>query len=138
MVRAVAAWRDGLPLDQYVSSFPFMKPGELAQAFAEGRIAEARWDALLASEHPSSCRPLLLRLAAHEELRRLFPSISYGDLSFAFPPPRPDARVFSIREDGDGYRVRESGTEAREYVLGGGQDSGGDQEIVRRITGFFS
>ncbi|MBC3844531.1 hypothetical protein GXW82_43420 [Streptacidiphilus sp. 4-A2] len=46
--------------------------------------------------------------------------------------------MFSIREDGDGYRVRESGTEAREYVLGGGQDSGGDQEIVRRITGFFS
>jgi hypothetical protein len=130
-LRAVAAWRDGASLDDYVLEFPFMKPGRLARAFAEGRVAEAQWQDLLDSDHPTGGQRLLVDLAPFGELRSLFPQISYGDLRFTTPPPGPDDRVFRVRRDGPGFRVEESGPERREYTLDA------IDEVARRIVEFF-
>ncbi|MFC1411223.1 hypothetical protein ACEZCY_18280 [Streptacidiphilus sp. N1-12] len=131
-LRAVAAWQEGEPLDGYVSRFPFMRPGELAYAFAEGNVAQAQWEILLGSDHPSESRQLLLRLAGFGELRSLFPEISYGSIRFTAPPPRRDDRVFFVRGDEELYRVQEFGAERREYALG---DIG---EVVRRLVEFLA
>ncbi|MET9104861.1 hypothetical protein [Streptomyces antibioticus] len=60
-LRAVVAWRAGVSLDDYVVQFPFMREGTLARAFVEGRVAEAHWEELLASEYPT--RPAAARSA---------------------------------------------------------------------------
>ncbi|MER6955910.1 hypothetical protein [Streptomyces sp. NPDC000618] len=131
-LRAVAAWRDGAPLDAYVSEFPFMEPGRLARAFAEGRVAEAQWQDLLDSEYPTGGQQLLVGLAPFTELRSLFPEISYGDVRFTVPPPARDGRVFRAHRDGPGFRVEESGPEPREYAL----DT--LDELARHVVEFFT
>lgn len=131
-LRAVAAWRDGEPLDAYVAEFPFMEPGPLARAFAEGRVAEAQWQDLLDSEYPTGGQQLLVSLAPFGELRSFFPEISYGDLRFTMPPPGQDDRVFRVRRDGPGFHVEESGPQRREYTLDA------LDEVARHIVEFFT
>ncbi|MET8859035.1 hypothetical protein [Streptomyces sp. NPDC004579] len=133
--RAVAAWRGGAHLDDYAAEFPFMKVGTLARAFAEGRVADARWEELLASEYPTGGQRLLVRLASFGELRRFLPEISYGELRFTEPPPHRDGRVFRVECDGEAFRVTVRGSapeESREYTLGD------LAEVARRIAGFFA
>jgi hypothetical protein len=130
-LRAVAAWQGGMPLDAYVAEFPFMREGTLARAFAEGRVAEAQWQELLASEYHTGGQRLLVRLAPFGELRRFYPEISYGELRFTTPPPRQDARVFRVRSDGSAFRVEESGPERREYTVDA------LDEVARRVVEFF-
>ncbi|MFE0629003.1 hypothetical protein ACFW3D_18840 [Streptomyces sp. NPDC058864] len=131
-LRAVAAWQGGAALDDYVAEFPFMKAGTLAHAFMEGRVAEACWEELLASEYPTGGQRLLVRLAPFGELRRFYPEISYGELRFTEPPPHQGDRVIRVEGDGKEFRVRESGPEgSREYVL----DALG--EVARHVAGFF-
>lgn len=134
-LRAVAAWQGGALLDDYAAEFPFMKAGTLARAFAEGRIADARWEELLASEYPTGGQRLLVRLASFGELRRFCPEISYGELRFTEPPPHRDDRVFRVECDGEAFRVtvRESAPEeSREYTLGD------LDEVAGHIAGFFA
>lgn len=131
-LRAVAAWQDGEPLDDYVSEFPFMKPGRLARAFAEGRAAEAQWQDLVDSVHHTGGQRLLVRLAPFGELQSLYPEISYGELRFTVPPPGQDDRVFRVWSDGAVFRVQESGPERREYVLET------LDEVARHIVEFFA
>lgn len=131
-LRAAAAWQSGMPLDAFVAAHPFMEPGKLARAFAEGTIAEAQWQNLLASDHPTGGRQLLARLAPHAELRDFFPQISYDELRFTTPPPRQDARVFRLRSDGTAFRVQECGPRSREYALDA------LDEVARRIVDFFA
>ncbi|MDN3024437.1 hypothetical protein [Streptomyces sp. S.PB5] len=131
-LRAVAAWQDGEPLDDYVSEFPFMQPGRLARAFLEGRVAEAQWQDLLDSVYHTGGQRLLVSLASFGELRSFYPEISYGDLRFTTPPPRQDDRVFRFRRDGPVFRVEESGPEPREYSLNE------LDEVARHIVEFFA
>ncbi|MCT9006132.1 hypothetical protein [Streptomyces rhizosphaerihabitans] len=132
VLRSIAAWQDGEPLDDHVLEFPFMKPGKLARAFAEGRVAEAQWQDLLDSEYRTGGQQLLVRLAQFGELRSFFPEISYGELRFTEAPPRQGDRMFRVQSDGAVFRVRESGPERREYALGG------LDEVARRIVEFFA
>ncbi|KUN93205.1 hypothetical protein AQJ67_39125 [Streptomyces caeruleatus] len=131
-LRAVAAWQEGEPLDDFVSEFPFMEPGRLAHAFLEGRVAEAQWQDLLASEYHTGGQRLLVSLAPFDELRSFYPEISYGDLRFTMPPPLRDERLFRFRRDGPGFRVEECGPEPREYSL----DT--LDEVARHVVEFFA
>lgn len=131
-LRAATAWQDGLPLDDYVSEFPFMNAGRLAHAFVAGRLAEAQWQGLLDSEYHTGGQRLLVSLAPFGELRRFYPEISYGELRFTMPPPRQDDRVFRVSRDGPGFHVEEPCPERREYNL----DT--LDEVARRIVDFFS
>jgi hypothetical protein len=132
ILRAIAAWQDGESLEDHVLGFPFMKPGRLARAFAERRVAEAQWQDLLDSEYRTEGQQLLVRLAQFGELRSFFPEIGYGELRFTEAPPRQDDRMFRVQSDGTVFRVRESGPELREYALDG------IDEVARRIVEFFA
>ncbi|WP_454316711.1 hypothetical protein [Streptomyces phaeoluteigriseus] len=134
-LRAVASWQDGASLDNFVSEFPFMKPGRLAHAFLEGRVAEAQWQDLLESVYHTGGQRLLVSLAPFSELRSFYPEISYGDLRFTMPPPSRDDRLFRFRRDGPGFRVEEFGPERREcseYSL----DT--LDEVARHVVEFFA
>lgn len=131
-LRAIAAWRDGEALGDYVSMFPFLRPGDLAAAFSEGKVAEAQWQNLLGSRHASECRQLLVQLSSFREVRSLFPEISYQNIRFTDPPPRRDSRVFWVSADREFFRVQEFGLGNRDYTL---RDI---NEVVRRIVEFFA
>ncbi|GKQ40340.1 hypothetical protein [Streptomyces sp. A012304] len=131
-LHAVAAWQRGESLDDFVSEFPFMQPGTLARAYAEGGLTEGKWQELLDSQYPTGGQRLLVSLAPFAELRSFYPDISYNELRFTMPPPRRGDRGFRVQKDGPGFHVEESGPQRREYTLDA------LDEVARRIVEFFA
>ncbi|KUN93206.1 hypothetical protein AQJ67_39130 [Streptomyces caeruleatus] len=50
LVGAVAAWRSGMPVDEFAGTFPFMRLGRLARAHESGDPNAAQWEWLRTAE----------------------------------------------------------------------------------------
>ncbi|GGQ63914.1 hypothetical protein [Streptomyces pilosus] len=106
VVEAVAAWRDGLPLDDFEAKYPFMELDEFARPLAAGDPAPLQWSRLLSSDFHADQRTLLTRLHEDERLRLLFPTVTHGVVRLRVDPLDGGSRQFLVREVApDRYQV---------------------------------
>ncbi|OIJ87094.1 hypothetical protein BIV25_39940 [Streptomyces sp. MUSC 14] len=110
LVEAVAAWREGMPLDKLKARFEFLELDEFARAIESGEPTSLQWSGLLSSDFHRRQWNLLRRLHADEVLRNMFPSITHGAVRLRVDPfPLPDGtkRQVLVHElDGERYEVR--------------------------------
>ncbi|MEV5950966.1 hypothetical protein [Streptomyces sp. NPDC051993] len=117
LVEAVAAWREGMPLDQLKARFEFMKLNEFTRAIEMGEPTSLQWSALLSSEFHRKQRNLLGRLRADEVLRNMFPSITHGAVRLNVDPLDSTSRQILVHElDGQRYEVIRAGVPGADWV----------------------
>ncbi|MBT1105684.1 MULTISPECIES: DUF6193 family natural product biosynthesis protein [Streptomyces] len=80
LVEAVAAWRAGMAVDEFVGKFSFVTLGRLARSLEGGDPIAAQWDFLRKSEVFVAERELIDSVYADDRFRRLFPALSHGTL----------------------------------------------------------
>jgi hypothetical protein len=78
LVEAVAAWREGVPLDALAARFEFLELDEFARAIERGEPTSLQWSGLLSSDFHRRQWNLLRRLHADEVLGNMFPTITHG------------------------------------------------------------
>ncbi|MGW3289252.1 hypothetical protein ACWDR3_31900 [Streptomyces sp. NPDC001002] len=98
LVEAVAAWRDGMPFDEFAARFEFMELDEFTGAIEGGEPAAAQWADLLSAEFHQAQWNLLRRIHADEELRRFFPTISHGAVRLRVDPLDGASRQILVHE----------------------------------------
>ncbi|MEV3855278.1 hypothetical protein AB0J38_13240 [Streptomyces sp. NPDC050095] len=100
LVEAVAAWREGLPLDVLAERFEFLELDEFASQRSE----------LLSSDFHRKRWALLRRLYADEVLRRMFPTITHGAVRLRIAPMDATSRQILVSEEtGERYEVKRVG-----------------------------
>ncbi|USQ88301.1 hypothetical protein NFX46_33870 [Streptomyces phaeoluteigriseus] len=109
-VEAVAAWREGTPLDDFEARFAFMRLDEFARPLAAGNPTPLQWSRLLSSDFHADQRNLLNRVHADERLRLLFPTVTHGVVRLRVDPLDGGSRQFLVQEVAqDRYRVETVG-----------------------------
>ncbi len=107
LVEAIAAWREGVPLDELAARFEFLELDEFARALERGEPTSSQWDDLLSSDFHQRQWGLLRRLRADEVLRRMFPVISHGAVRLRVDLLDGASRQALVHElDGERYEVR--------------------------------
>ncbi|MGW0946298.1 DUF6193 family natural product biosynthesis protein [Streptomyces sp. NPDC002623] len=111
LVGAVAAWRSGLPVDEFAGAFPFMRLGRLARGYESGDPIAAQWEWLRTAEVYDRERPLVEAAHANGRLRGLFPYLSHGVLRLSTELGRQGAREIQICPvSGGSYQVEDTGS----------------------------
>jgi hypothetical protein len=111
LVEAVAAWRDGMPLDDYVARFAFMELDTFARALENGDPTPAQWSDLLACDFHARQRDLLRRMHADETLRTFFPTVTHGAVRLRVDAMDGVSRQILVYEpEPERYEVLEVGT----------------------------
>ncbi|MFC5202217.1 hypothetical protein [Streptomyces kaempferi] len=106
LVEAVAAWREGIPLDELEDRFEFMKLDEFARALENGEPTSSQWSDLLSSDFHRRQGNLLRRLRADEVLRNMFPTITHGAVRLRVDPLDGTSRQVLVQElNGERYEV---------------------------------
>ncbi|MFF3329497.1 DUF6193 family natural product biosynthesis protein [Streptomyces sp. NPDC002888] len=118
LVRAVAAWRGGTRIAEFVAAYPFMTAGRLAEAQESGDPVAAQWEHLRTSPYLADERPFVDAVHADGRFRRLYPNLSHGTLRLSTGGGVQGAREIHILPvDAGRYRVEDTGTEgSRRYV----------------------
>jgi hypothetical protein len=110
LVEAVAAWREGSPLEELGERFEFMELDEFTRALENGEPTSSQWSDLLSSEFHRRQWNLLRRLRADEVLRNMFPTITHGAVRLRVDPLDGTSRQVLVHElDGQRYEVRRVG-----------------------------
>lgn len=106
LVEAVAAWREGVPLNELTARFEFLELDEFARALERGEPTSSQWSDLLSSEFHRRQWNLLRRLHADEVLRNMFPVISHGAVRLRVDPLDGTSRQVLVYEpDEERYEV---------------------------------
>ncbi|WP_371790751.1 hypothetical protein OG285_09675 [Streptomyces sp. NBC_01471] len=117
LVEAVAAWREGMPLDGLKARFEFLELGEFARAIEIGEPTSLQWPGLLSSDFHRRQGNLLRRLHADGVLRNMFPSITHGAVRLHTDPLDGTSRQVLVHElDGDLYEVILAGIPGAAWV----------------------
>lgn len=98
LVEAVAAWRKGIPLDDFEAKFEFMTLDEFARVLEIGDPAPLQWSHLLSSDFYSSQWNLLNRIHSDDVLRDLFPTVTHGVVRLRVDPLDGSSRQFLVKE----------------------------------------
>lgn len=110
LVGAVAAWREGLPLDVLAARFEFLELDTFAGDLESGEPTSSQWSELLSSEYHRKQWALLRRLHADEVLRHMFPTITHGAVRLRVEPLDATSRQVLVSEEtGDRYEVMRVG-----------------------------
>jgi hypothetical protein len=110
LVEAVAAWREGIPLDELEERFEFMELDEFSRALESGEPTSSQWSDLLSSDFHRRQWNLLRRLRADEVLRNMFPTITHGAVRLRVDPLDGTSRQVLVHElDGERYEVMRVG-----------------------------
>ncbi|MFI9102510.1 DUF6193 family natural product biosynthesis protein [Streptomyces fildesensis] len=109
LVEALAAWRDGVSVDDFAGMFTFMMPGRLARAHESGDPVLAQWNWLRTAEEFSEERPLVEAAYADGRFGYFFPVLSHGTLRLrSVHRQQGDEEVSITPLSGDSYRVENS------------------------------
>jgi hypothetical protein len=76
----VAAWHDGISLDEFEARFEFMQLDEFARAIESETVTELQWSKVLTSDMYVWQRPVLEAARDDEVLGGLFPTVSHGTI----------------------------------------------------------
>ncbi|RPF33012.1 hypothetical protein [Streptomyces sp. TLI_185] len=119
LVEAVAAWREGMPLDELKARFGFLELDEFARALESGEPVSLQWSGLLSSDFHRRQWNLLRRLRTDEVLRNMFPSITHGAVRLRvspFPLDGTNRQVLVHEPEGDRYEVIRPGMPGAAWV----------------------
>ncbi|MGW2749202.1 hypothetical protein [Streptomyces sp. NPDC001450] len=117
LVEAVAAWREGIPLDELAERFGFLKLDEFARALDSGEPTSSQWSDLLSSDFHRQQWNLLRRLRADGVLRNMFPTITHGAVRLQVDPLDGTSRQVLVAEsDGERYEVMRVGVPEAAWV----------------------
>ncbi|MFE3525062.1 hypothetical protein ACFXOD_26190 [Streptomyces sp. NPDC059161] len=117
LVEALAAWREGVPLNELKARFEFMELDEFARAVETGEPTSLQWSGLLSSDFHRGQWNLLRRLRADEVLRNMFPSITHGAVRLNADPLDSTSRQVLVDElDGERYEVIRAGVPGADWV----------------------
>ncbi|MEU3828534.1 hypothetical protein AB0F36_24920 [Streptomyces sp. NPDC029080] len=117
LVEAVAAWREGRPLEELKERFEFMELDEFTWALENGEPTTSQWSVLLSSEFHRRQWDLLRRLRADEVLRNMFPTITHGAVRLRVDPLDGTSRQVLVHElDGQRYEVMRVGVPGAEWA----------------------
>lgn len=106
LVEVVAAWREGVPLDELKARFEFLEIDEFAGALERGEPTSSQWSMLLSTEFHRGQWNLLRRLHADEVLRNMFPVISQNAVRLQVDPLNWQSRQVRVYEpDEERYEV---------------------------------
>lgn len=106
LVEAVAAWREGVSIEELKQRFEFMELDEFAGALENGEPTSSQWSGLLSSEFHRRQWNLLRRLHADDVLRHMFPTITHGAVRLRVDPLDGTSRQVLVHEvDGERYEV---------------------------------
>jgi hypothetical protein len=106
LVEAVAAWRDGMPYDEFQTRFEFVRLDEFRRALDNGEPTARQWADLLSTDYYEGQWPLLRRLHADETLRGCFPTLTHRSVRLRVDPLDGYSwQVLVAEEDGEHYEV---------------------------------
>jgi hypothetical protein len=108
LVDAVAAWREGVPVDDFAARFPFMTPGRLARAREAGDVTRAQWEWLCTADVYADERDLVTAFHEDGRFQRLFPVLTHGVLRLSFGGGTPEARTIAVAPEDGAYRVTDT------------------------------
>ncbi|MEU0086809.1 hypothetical protein [Streptomyces sp. NPDC006274] len=98
LVEALAAWREGTPLEELEARFTFLDLDEFTRALEIGEPTSSQWSDLLASDFHRGQWNLLRRLHADEVLRNMFPTITHGAVRLCVDPLDGTSRQVLVHE----------------------------------------
>ncbi|MEU2154820.1 hypothetical protein ABZ532_07325 [Streptomyces sp. NPDC019396] len=98
LAEAVAAWREGVPLEELAARFTFMELDEFARALDSGEPTSSQWSDLLSSDSHRGQWNLLRRLHADDVLRNMFPTVSHGAVRLRVDPLDGTSRQVLVHE----------------------------------------
>ncbi|MGW7405241.1 hypothetical protein ACWGI9_16140 [Streptomyces sp. NPDC054833] len=117
LVEAIAAWREGIPLDELEERFEFMELDEFVGALERGEPTSSQWAELLSSDFNRRLWNLLRRLRADEVLRDMFPTISHGAVRLRVDAMDGRSRQVLVDEvNGELYEVMRVGVPGAGWV----------------------
>ncbi|MGW8880820.1 hypothetical protein [Streptomyces mirabilis] len=117
LVEAVAAWREGIPLDELEERFEFMELDEFVGALERGEPTSSQWAELLSSDFNRRQWNLLRRLRADEVLRDMFPTISHCAVRLCVDAMDGRSRQVLVDEvNGELYEVMRVGVPGASWV----------------------
>ncbi|MEU6098478.1 hypothetical protein [Streptomyces sp. NPDC047079] len=117
LVEAVAAWREGIPLDELQERFEFIELDEFTRALERGEPTSSQWSDLQSSDFHRRQWNLLRRLHADEVLRNMFPTITHGAVRLRVDPLDATSRQVLVRElDGERHEVMRLGVPGATWV----------------------
>ncbi|QNP70223.1 hypothetical protein IAG44_12705 [Streptomyces roseirectus] len=106
LIEALAAWRDGISIGDFVEKFHFMTPGRLARIRESGDPVPAQWNWLRTAEEFHDERSLVEAFYADGRFNRFFPILSHGALRLRSVGLQQKAREVSVTPlSGGSYRV---------------------------------
>jgi hypothetical protein len=117
LVEAVAAWREGIPLDELAERFEFLELDEFVGALERGEPTSSQWTELLSSDFNRNQWNLLHRLRADEVLRDMFPTITHGAVRLRVDAMDGTSRQVLVDDlDGERYEVMRVGVPEATWV----------------------
>jgi len=117
LVEAVAAWREGVSLEELAERFEFMDLDEFTRALESEEPTASQWSDLLASEFNRRQWNLLHRLRTDEVLRHMFPTITHGAVRLRVDPLDGASRQVLVYEpDEERYEVIRPGVPGADWV----------------------
>ncbi|PAZ12947.1 hypothetical protein CLM62_27360 [Streptomyces sp. SA15] len=117
LVEAVAAWREGMPLDELAARFEFLELDEFAGALERGEPTSSQWADLLSAEFHRRQWNLLRRLHADEVLRNMFPTITHGAVRLRVDQLDGTSRQVLVHElEGERYEVIRPGVPGDDWA----------------------
>ncbi|MFJ1534016.1 hypothetical protein ACIOFV_37335 [Streptomyces mirabilis] len=117
LLEAVAAWREGIPLDELEERFEFTELDEFVGALERGEPASSQWAELLSSDFHRRQWNILRRLRADEVLRDMFPTISHGAVRLCVNAMDGRSRRVLVDEvNGELYEVMRVGVPGASWV----------------------
>ncbi|TXS56985.1 DUF6193 family natural product biosynthesis protein [Streptomyces sp. t39] len=108
LVDAIAAWRGGMPVDDFAARFPFMTPGRLARAREAGDVTRAQWDWLRTAEVHADERALVTAFHEDGRFHRFFPVLTHGVLRLGLDGGDPEAGAIAVAPEDKAYRVTDT------------------------------
>jgi hypothetical protein len=117
LVEAIAAWREGMPIEELEAKFVFLELGEFARALEAGEPTSLQWSGLLSSDFHRGQWNLLRRLHADEVLQTMFPSITHGAVRLRVDPLDGTSRQVLVQElDEERFEVIRPGVPGADWV----------------------
>ncbi|MFJ2056963.1 hypothetical protein ACIOMM_13555 [Streptomyces sp. NPDC087908] len=117
LVDAIAAWREGVPLDALKARFDFLDLDAFTGALAAGEPTASQWAGLLSSAYYRPQRNLLHRLHADEVLRNAFPTMTHRAVRLQVDPMDHTSRQVLVEEPDEGhYSVVRVGVPGAEWT----------------------
>ncbi|MHA4777797.1 hypothetical protein L1085_025365 [Streptomyces sp. MSC1_001] len=123
LAEAIAAWREGVPVDALEARFDFLDLEEFTRALEAGEPTASQWADLLSSEYYRGQRNLLRRLHADEVLRNAFPTMTHRAVRLRVDPMYGMSRQVLVHEPDEGrYEVVRVGVPGADWTDVPGDD----------------